>query len=156
MIDNIPLRLGSEGIFYTKLIKVNDDEAALKLYAALCTLRQGIPFIYYGDEIGMQGFEDPFNRGFYDWDNANRRLMEYYRQFISLRNQSEALRKGSFMVTEATENVVVFVRETENEIYKVKITMGREPEKSSHGTVIDVRTPYGGVEVSVTFGKGER
>ena len=35
--------------------KVSDDEAALKLYAALCTLRQGIPFIYYGDEIGMVG-----------------------------------------------------------------------------------------------------
>ena len=35
--------------------KVNDDQEALKLYAAMCTLRQGIPFIYYGDEIGMYG-----------------------------------------------------------------------------------------------------
>lgn len=35
--------------------RVEDDDAALKLYAATVLLRQGIPFIYYGDEIGMYG-----------------------------------------------------------------------------------------------------
>ena len=35
--------------------KVGDDDKALKLYAAMTMLRQGIPFIYYGDEIGMYG-----------------------------------------------------------------------------------------------------
>ena len=35
--------------------KVADDDKALKLYAAMTMLRQGIPFIYYGDEVGMYG-----------------------------------------------------------------------------------------------------
>ena len=35
--------------------KVEDDAAALKLYAALVMLRSGIPFVYYGDELGMYG-----------------------------------------------------------------------------------------------------
>ena len=35
--------------------KVTDKDAALKLYAALIMLRSGIPFIYYGDELGMYG-----------------------------------------------------------------------------------------------------
>ena len=35
--------------------KVKDKDAALKLYAAMIMLRSGIPFVYYGDEIGMYG-----------------------------------------------------------------------------------------------------
>ena len=35
--------------------RVNDDQEALKLYAAMVTLRAGIPYIYYGDELGMYG-----------------------------------------------------------------------------------------------------
>ena len=35
--------------------RVRDDDKAFKLYAAMLTLRSGIPFIYYGDEIGMTG-----------------------------------------------------------------------------------------------------
>ena len=35
--------------------RVEDDQEALKLYAAMVTLRAGIPFIYYGDELGMYG-----------------------------------------------------------------------------------------------------
>ena len=27
--------------------------------------------IYYGDEIGMQGFEDPLNRRYFTWDNID-------------------------------------------------------------------------------------
>ena len=32
-------------------------------YAIIYTL-PGVPCLYYGDEIGMQGYRDPFNRGF--------------------------------------------------------------------------------------------
>lgn len=35
--------------------RVEDDAAALKLYASMVMLRSGIPFVYYGDEIGMYG-----------------------------------------------------------------------------------------------------
>ena len=35
--------------------RVSDKDAALKLYAGIVTLRSGIPFIYYGDELGMMG-----------------------------------------------------------------------------------------------------
>ena len=35
--------------------RVEDDDAAMKLYAAMIMLRSGIPYIYYGDELGMYG-----------------------------------------------------------------------------------------------------
>ena len=34
----------------------------------------GVPCIYYGDEIAMQGYRDPFNRAFFDWNSTEQRL----------------------------------------------------------------------------------
>lgn len=36
-------------------LSAEEELKALKLYAAMITLRSGIPFIYYGDEVGMYG-----------------------------------------------------------------------------------------------------
>lgn len=35
--------------------RVTDDDKAFKLYAGMLMLRSGIPFVYYGDELGMFG-----------------------------------------------------------------------------------------------------
>ena len=52
-----------------------DDAVRRELlaYALLFTL-PGVPCIYYGDEIAMQGYRDPFNRAYYDWNSTERRL----------------------------------------------------------------------------------
>ena len=42
-------------------------------YAIIYTL-PGVPCLYYGDEIGMQGYRDPFNRAYFDWNSTERRL----------------------------------------------------------------------------------
>ena len=39
-----------------------------------------IPSIYYGDEIGMQGYEDPLNRLPMRWDDVDEELLAYYRR----------------------------------------------------------------------------
>ena len=38
----------------------------------------GSPTIYYGDEAGRQGFEDPFNRRTYPWGAEDRELLAFY------------------------------------------------------------------------------
>ena len=52
------------------------DEAIRRLllgYAMIFTL-PGVPCVYYGDEIAMQGYRDPFNRAFFDWNSTEQRL----------------------------------------------------------------------------------
>lgn len=50
--------------------KISDRELAvqkLKAAAALQYTLPGVPCLYYGDEAGMEGYEDPFNRRFFPW-----------------------------------------------------------------------------------------
>ena len=120
-----------------------------KIAAAIQFMLPGMPCIYYGDEIGMEGFEDPLNRGFYNWENANRGLLEFYRELVSLRNMSPSLKNGKTYVVYADDNTLVFTRTAENETFKVKVTVGFEPEKAGAGSVFELRTPYGGVSAEI-------
>ena len=57
----------------------------LKLAALILYTFPGSPMLYYGDEAGMQGFEDPFNRGTYPWGRENAELVQYFQQLGALR-----------------------------------------------------------------------
>ena len=54
----------------------------------------GAPTVYYGDEVGMTGFEDPFNRRPYPWGREDRELLSHHRQLGKLRKEHAALRLG--------------------------------------------------------------
>jgi 4-alpha-glucanotransferase len=71
----------------------------------------GTPSVYYGDEAGMTGFEDPFNRGTFPWNNINGELYEWHTDIISLRNTYRALRTGSFTTAYAKGPAYAYFRE---------------------------------------------
>lgn len=70
----------------------------------------GVPCIYYGDEIGMQGLSDPHNRMPYTWRVVDPDLREHYRSLAKLRNTSPALRTGGFKTLRASSDVFVYER----------------------------------------------
>ncbi len=55
----------------------------------------GVPCIYYGDEAGMEGFKDPFNRRTYPWGREDLTLQAHYARLGKLRQQYASLREGS-------------------------------------------------------------
>lgn len=57
----------------------------LKLASALQYTLPGIPCVFYGDEVGKQGFEDPLNRGTYPWGREDADLLAHYRALGELR-----------------------------------------------------------------------
>ena len=62
----------------------------------------GSPTVYYGDEAGMEGFEDPFNRGTYPWGREDQALLRHFRLLGELRNSHPALQRGeiSYVLSE--------------------------------------------------------
>ena len=82
----------------------------MKLASAIQFLLPGVPCIYYGDEVGMQGYADPFNRGCFPWGNENHELLGWYRQLGSIRRESACLAEGDFIPLESRGGLVSFVR----------------------------------------------
>ncbi len=70
----------------------------------------GVPSIYYGDEIGMQGYRDPYNRGPYDWENGDKELRARVRRLVYWRNHHPALSTGEFLPLYSEGDVYAYAR----------------------------------------------
>ena len=99
----------------------------LKLASLLQYTLPGVPSIYYGDEIGMQGYSDPFNRRFFEGENGNRELLKWYRELGALRAASPVLAKGLFKRVYADEKCVCFIRKYKGNEMLVALNRSREP-----------------------------
>ncbi len=69
--------------------------ARLKLGSLLLYALPGSPTVYYGDEAGMEGFEDPFNRRTFPWGAEDRELLSWFTALGRARKELLPLRKGS-------------------------------------------------------------
>lgn len=77
----------------------------------------GVPSLYYGDEIGMQGMKDPFNRACMDWENQNAELLKWYKRLGEIRRGCSAFTDGNFMCTYCHGKTVAYTRNsTSNQI----------------------------------------
>ena len=73
----------------------------------------GSPCIYYGDEIGMQGYRDPFNRRTYPWDHisdSQKEQLAFYQDVTGLRRRYPVLRTGDYRTLWAKDDVYIFER----------------------------------------------
>lgn len=68
----------------------------LKVASLLQFFLPGVPTIYYGDEAGMQGYEDPFNRMAYPWGKEDGDIVTWYRFLTSIRKQYSQLSGGEY------------------------------------------------------------
>ncbi len=82
----------------------------LRQAAVMQYMFPGSPCIYYGDEIGMQGFEDPFNRRYFLWDNIDKDLLCFYQTLGKLKTSYDAMKMGEFKVNYAKGDVVAISR----------------------------------------------
>lgn len=81
-----------------------------KCAAVLQFFLPGVPCIYYGDEAGMQGYRDPFNRGCFPWGEVNEDLLDFYKKLSTIRANCECLKHGTFESNLATGDTFVFTR----------------------------------------------
>lgn len=74
-----------------------NDPKRLKLAATFQMTYMGAPVIYYGDEIGMTGGNDPDNRRPMTWNHVNQDMLGFYQKLIAIRKAYPVLRSSQFL-----------------------------------------------------------
>ena len=100
--------------------KMSRDEykrakALLKLAYAIVATVPGVPCIYYGDEVGMQGYRDPFNRLPFPWGKEDTDILEFYQKIGKIRRQENVFKGGLFNLLECNSDVLAFARYNDDE-----------------------------------------
>lgn len=106
------------------------DVARLPLAVVWLFSWPGVPCIYYGDEVGLDGNNDPFCRKPFPWESSQQdtALLALYQRMAHLRQRQQALRHGGCQVVYAEDNVVVFVRVWQQQRVLVAINRGEACE----------------------------
>lgn len=112
------------------LTRLGGDRKRMLLAAAALFTYIGVPCVYYGDEIGMQGGADPDCRRTFpwnepDWDHELRRA---YRSLARLRTGSAALQRGACRTLLARGDVYAYARVLRDEVVIVILNRGEATE----------------------------
>ena len=102
--------------------------ARLKLAALVLFTFPGSPTVYYGDEAGMEGWEDPFCRGTYPWGREDAALKSWFSLLGSLRRTRKALRCGDFAWRYTAGPLLVFSREGDGERLTTVVNASDAPQ----------------------------
>ena len=78
-------------------------------YTILATM-PGLPTIFYGDEAGLEGYKDPFNRMPYPWGKEDARLIRHYAEMGRIRQENEVYKSGKFKLLHLDSQLLVFSR----------------------------------------------
>jgi glycosidase len=95
------------------MTKFDGNMPVVMLAWILLLTEVGIPLIYYGDEIGMEGKNDPGCRRTMIWDTDRwcHELYDLIRSIIKLRKQTEALTRGTFEDLYAFIGLIAYKRQ---------------------------------------------
>lgn len=92
----------------------------------------GVPCLFYGDELGVEGYGDPFCRSCFPWDKMNEvdpeeRMRNWVKGLIKLRKSAKALSLGKFNCVHRIGYTYGFIRDYEDEQYVIVVNFDSTP-----------------------------
>ena len=112
-----------------KLGKEEYEQAVrrLKVAVILQYFLPGIPCIFYGTEVGIHGFKDPFNRKCFDWNEEHwdKDLLSFYQAIGKFRKQYHGA-ESSFKVLYSDQDVFIFERRNKTNSVFVAVNRGEQ------------------------------
>lgn len=126
-----------------RLATVVPDKNLRKLAVVLQFTFPGVPVVYYGTEIGLEGGPDPENRATMKWDEHrwDKELLEFYKRIIAIRRRETALRMGTFELLSGrrTGEPLAFLRKTPHVLDDVIVIVNPRGEQRVALSVPDGR-----------------
>ena len=118
--ERIITSLGGEDSFgktneYLHKVRMNKSEylcgrrKVMMAYTAIATL-PGLPTVYYADEVGLEGYSDPFNRRTFPWGDEDEVLLSHFRLLGKIRNSYKVYRRGEFKLIYLNDEILIFKR----------------------------------------------
>lgn len=121
---------------YNNPLSFQQYEEALKLLyiaSAIQYTLPGVPSVYYGDEVGMSGYKDPFNRCIFPWESKDKRILSWYRRLGKFRSEHNALKNGDFVAISSVDGCVAYARvSTDDKIAVIANRNNREIDYYLH------------------------
>ncbi len=107
-----------------------DSAKAVQALAFLMT-DVGVPLMYYGDEVGLTGANDPLCRGSMPWDEGqwNHEVYEACRNLTGFRRRHAALRRGDFQTVLESGRVLAFLRRCQDDVVLAAFNAGFQDEQ---------------------------
>ena len=78
-------------------------------YTILATM-PGIPTVFYGDEAGLEGHGDPFNRMPFPWGKESKRLVNHYTRIGQIRKENPVYINGNYKLLHIDNQLLAFLR----------------------------------------------
>lgn len=131
-----------------RTVVANDENAHLAAATLLLTY-PGVPSIFAGDELGLEGAWGEDARRTIDWESPekwNKKLFYGFKSLIAIRKTRHALAYGGLRWVFASDDAMAYLRESKKE--SVLVYVSRSGTKSK----IDLR-PYGYGVAETLFGQ---
>ena len=147
----------NEVLATSRLSPAKREQAArlLKLASTLQFTVFGIPSVYYGDEVGMEGYHDPFCRFPFPWhdltDPTRADLLTHYRALGELR-KSPAFHGGDFQILHYGETHIAYERVAKDQTDRVIIAVHRGEGSVTIPVQAEGKIAYSCGEVSYSDG----
>lgn len=122
--------------------KMNEARAKIWLAVLIQMLSPGVPSVYYGDEVGMEGYTDPYNRGPYPWNNPDEAIRTSYRTAIQLRRMFGLATSGELKPFSFGDDVYGFWRLPRNDVDEAKQVKRGNAKHESEEASRDAKNDY--------------
>lgn len=111
------------------LTMVNGDEQIFRNALMFLFCWPGVPCIYYGTEVSLEGGHDPDNRRCFPWERLeqHREMVGFIKTLTALRQHSKAVQQGSIQWLHAEGDILAFARVLDGDVVICAVNRGEKP-----------------------------